>query len=75
MKGYMITDGYHELAVCAETRERATGTFIRRFAWRGIRWKELRTQRAADLDGPTPWEFDSGAFSTVEYWGRPVQLT
>lgn len=72
MKGYLINDGYREMAVCAETRAKATGVFIRHFAWRGIDWKRLRTKREANLDGPTPWKSEMADY--VEYWGAPVRM-
>lgn len=69
-KGYTVTDGLNELCVCAKTRSEATGAFLRRFGFN----KWVRTKRFPDIDGADPWEFDSGAFATVEYWGARVRL-
>lgn len=74
MKGYIVTDDRNELCVVAETRAKATGTFIRRFAWSHLDWRSLRTKRFPDIDGDDAWIFDSGAFATVEYWGARVRL-
>ena len=72
-KGYLITDGYNEMAVCATSRSKATGVFLARYG-RSCDWRRLRTKRARDLDGERPWEFDQGAFCTVEYWGASERL-
>ena len=73
-KGYIITDGYFELHIAAETRSKATGEFIRRFAWHRIDWKQLRTRRYPHFDGTEPMYFDVRAFCTAEVWGVPVVL-
>lgn len=72
-KGYRITDDYNDMAVCAETRSKATGVFLEKYG-RACDWKRLRTRRDPDLDGDSPWSFDHGAFCTVECWGAPVRL-
>jgi hypothetical protein len=74
MRGYIVTDGYNEMAICASQRSKATGVFIRHFAKSHINWRDLRTTRAPDIDGDDAWELDSGAFSTVEWWGTRVRL-
>jgi hypothetical protein len=70
MKGYIITDGYHEFAACAETRGKATGMFIK--AFRFIDWKRLRAKREPSFDGPVSWGWEMADYA--EYWGRPVRL-
>jgi len=71
-KGYIVTDGHYEMAVCAETRSQATGIFINHFGARWISWKRLRTKREPDLDGPTPWQSEMGDY--VEWWGATVRM-
>jgi len=71
VKGYIITDGYHEFAACAETRGKATGMFIKTFGGH-VGWKRLRAKREPNLDGPTPWGWEMGDYA--EWWGVPVRL-
>lgn len=72
-KGYHVTDGWCDIYVCAASRSKATGRVL---AERGQRidFRRLRTVRAPELDSPSPWYHDAGAFATVEYWGASVQL-
>lgn len=72
-KGYHVTDGDHEMIVCAMTRSKATGRFLRYFDDTRIDWKRLRTKRWAEFDGDRPWETEIG-YDVVECWGAFVRM-
>lgn len=73
MKGYVITDGAHDLAIVTTSRAKATGAFIVRFAGR-IDWKALRTRREPAWDGEEAWACWSDEFDMGTYWGAPVRM-
>lgn len=73
MKGYHVTDGNEYLHIAAESRARATGAFIARFA-PGIDWRSLRTRREPEWDGDEAWACGSDEFGTETYWGASVRL-